>query len=214
MAFAAVFRLTRSWVSTSETVVGWRERRYRLFMELCEVAEDETILDVGAGLGGGLERFNDRNAIVAVDLEGERAGWLDRPNVTVEQGDGTRLRYADRQFPVAYSNSVIEHVPPGLQQAFADEVRRVADRYFVQTPNRWFLIEPHYQLPFFHFLPLRLRRALNARFTLGFQPKGHWEEITLLSARDLRRLFPDAEIHRERVLGLTKSLMAVRRAAR
>jgi hypothetical protein len=81
----------------------------------------------------------------------------------------------------------------------------------VQTPNRYFPIEPHYQLPLFQFLPERLRRALNKRFTLGWREKGQWEEINLLSARDLRRLFPDAEIHRERVLGLTKSLMAVRR---
>jgi hypothetical protein len=105
---------------------------------------------------------------------------------------------------------VIEHVPRELQEPFAAEIRRVSKRYFVQTPNRWFLIEPHYQLPFFHFLPKRAQRALNRRFTLGWQQKGVWEEITLLSARDLKRLFPDAKIHRERVLGLTKSLMAIR----
>jgi hypothetical protein len=81
----------------------------------------------------------------------------------------------------------------------------------VQTPNRYFPIEPHYQLPFFQFLPRSARMALNRRFSLGWQGKGHWEEITLLSAGDLKRLFPDAEIRRERVLGLTKSLIAVRR---
>jgi hypothetical protein len=106
---------------------------------------------------------------------------------------------------------VIEHVPLELQPAFAAEVGRVAKRYFVQTPNRYFPIEPHYQLPLFQFLPERARRALNRRFTLGWQGKGHWEEINLLSAGDMRRLFPDAEIKRERLLGLTKSLMAVRR---
>ena len=112
---------------------------------------------------------------------------------------------------MAFSNSVIEHVPKELQGAFASEVRRVADRYFVQTPNKWFPIEPHYQLPLVQFLPERLLKALNRRFSFGWREKGRWEPITLLSAGELRRLFPDAEIHRERVFGLTKSLMAVRR---
>lgn len=206
-----IFKLTRSWVATSDTVVGWRRRRYRLFMDLCRVRPDEAILDVGAGRGGGLERFNRENPILAVDLEGERVGWLDQPNVTVAKGDGTRLQYGDREFPVVYSNSVIEHVPKELQQAFADEIRRVGERYFVQTPNRWFPVEPHYQTPFFHFLPVRARKWLNRHLTLGWREKGRWEDVNLLSARDLRRLFPDAVIHRERLLGLTKSLMAVRR---
>jgi hypothetical protein len=63
----------------------------------------------------------------------------------------------------------------------------------------------------FQFLPEKMQRALNDRFSLGWQEKGHWEQIDLLSSNDMRRLFPDAEIHRERVLGLTKSLIAVRR---
>lgn len=130
--------------------------------------------------------------------------------MTVVQGDATQLPFGDGEFDVAFSNSVIEHVPSELQQAFANEVRRVARRYFVQTPNRWFPIEPHYQFPLFQFLPERARRALNARFTLGFQPKGSWEPIELLDSTTLQRLFPDSTIHRERVLWLTKSLMAVR----
>ena len=74
---------------------------------------------------------------------------------------------------------MIEHVPPELQPAFASEMGRVAERYYVQTPNRWFPIEPHYQLPLFQFLPRQARMALNRRFTLGWQAKGQWEEITL-----------------------------------
>jgi hypothetical protein len=65
-------------------------------------------------------------------------------------------------------------------------------------------------MPFVHFLPERALRALNKRFTMGWRKKGEWYETTLLSAADLRRLFPDATVHRERVLGMTKSLMAVR----
>ena len=181
-----------------------------MFIELCSVEPDERILDVGAGEGSALERFNTMNPIVAVDLETDESDWLSGDNVTVQHADGTQLPFADRSFPVVFSNSVIEHVPKEVQPAFAREIRRVGERYFVQTPNRWFPIEPHYQMPFVHFLPERALRALNKRFTMGWRKKGAWYETTLLSASDLHRLFPDATIHRERILGMTKSLMAVR----
>jgi hypothetical protein len=201
----------RKWASGSATVQRWREQRYRLFEELCGLRPEDRIIDVGAGWGAALERFNTVNPIVAIDLKPDASQWLGSPNVTVLQADGTDLPFEDGEFDVGFSNSVIEHVPKELQPAFAAEMGRVAQRYYVQTPNRWFPIEPHYQLPFFQFLPERARKALNRRFTLGWQAKGEWEEITLLGARDLRRLFPEAEIHREKVLGLTKSLIVVRR---
>ena len=207
----ALSRRLRSWAAESDTVKRWREARYQLFIDSCGVDPGDRIIDVGAGWGALLERFNKTNPIVAVDLSPQPSEWLDSANVTVMQADGTQLPFADGEFDVAFSNSVIEHVPPDLQARFASEVSRVARRYFVQTPNRYFPIEPHYQLPFFQFLPRRARMALNRRFSLGWQGKGDWEEITLLSAGDLRRLFPDAEIRREKVLGLTKSLIAVRR---
>jgi hypothetical protein len=204
-------QVARTWAAESPTVLRWRRRRYERFMEACGVMPGDRILDVGAGWGAALERFNRTNPITAVDLAPKASDWLAHDNVTVLTGDGTRLPFEDGEFEVAFSNSVIEHVPVELQPAFAAEIRRVSHRYFVQTPNRWFPIEPHYQFPLFQFLPERVRRALNRRFTLGFQGRGEWEPITLLSAADLRRLFPDAVIHRERALGLTKSLMAVRR---
>ena len=202
---------TRAWAKGSETVRRWREQRYRLFMSLCDVSPDERILDVGAGEGAALERFNKTNAIVAVDLRTEGGGYLEAENVSVAYADGTQLPFPDDSFPIVFSNSVIEHVPKELQGKFADEVRRVGERYFVQTPNRYFPIEPHYQMPLVQFLPERWLKALNRRFSMGFRQKGSWYETTLLTASDLRRLFPEAEIHREKVFGLTKSLMAVRR---
>jgi hypothetical protein len=201
---------TRAWAKGSETVRRWREERYRLFLSQCAVKPDEPILDVGAGEGSALERFNKTNPITAVDLSIDGAGWLSGENVTVMQADGTQLPFADREFPIVFSNSVIEHVPKELQPAFANEIRRVGERYFVQTPNKWFPIEPHYQMPFVHWLPERALRALNQRFTMGFRKKGEWYETTLLSAGEFRRLFPEAELYKEKRFGLTKSLMAVR----
>jgi hypothetical protein len=106
---------------------------------------------------------------------------------------------------------VLQNNPPTSRPAFASEIRRVGDRYFVQTPNRYFPIDPIYHLPFFQLLPHRLRRWLVDRFTLGMRGRDSEELIELVRPRELRALFPDAEIHRERVLGLTKSLIAVRR---
>ena len=174
----------RSWAARSDTVMRWRTQRYELFLRLCNVRADDRIIDVGAGWGALLERFNKTNPIVAVDLHPQPSEWFTSPNVTVQQADGTDLPFDDHEFDVAFSNSVIEHVPPALQARFANEVGRVAGRYFVQTPNRYFPIEPHYQLPLFQFVPRRVRQALNRRFTLGWQGKGDWEEITLLTARD------------------------------
>ena len=211
MSRFSFFGPLRAWAAGSATAQRWRERRYQLFLDSCQVQPTDRIIDLGAGWGAALERFNDTNPIIAIDLSPQPSEWLASSNITVVQGDGTELPFADGEFDIAFSNSVIEHVPPDRQAAFAAEVRRVAKRYFVQTPNRYFPIEPHYQVPFFQFLPERARRGLNRRFTLGWQGKGHWEEINLLTANDMRGLFPDAEIKRERLFGLTKSLMAVRR---
>ena len=106
---------------------------------------------------------------------------------------------------MAYCSSLIEHVEPSDRERVAAEIRRVARRFFVQTPNRWFPIEPHVLLPLFQFLPRAVRRRL-WRFGAG---GGEFEDIALLDRRELARLFPDAQILRERVGPLTKSLIAV-----
>jgi len=203
---------TRAWAANSDTVRRWREQRYRLFVELCNLRPEDRILELGAGRGEALARFNKTNEIVAVDLKFRKAKseWLEQPNVTTMVADATALPFEDRSFDVVFSNSVIEHIPRDRRQAFASEVRRVGHRYFVQTPNKYFPIEPHYQLPLFQFVPESLRRRFNEHIGVGYMPRGTWSEITLLSAGDLQKLFPDAIIARERVAGLAKSLMAVR----
>jgi hypothetical protein len=133
-------------------------------------------------------------------------------------GDARAMpEFADAEFDVVFSNSVIEHVG-GLedQRRMAEEIQRVGRRFFVQTPNRRFPIEPHTVFPLFQFLPLAVRVSLVRRFQLGWIPRtpdaraarGRVCSIRLLTRAEVGQLFPGATIHRERVCGLTKSFIA------
>lgn len=143
-------------------------------------------------------------------------------NITYIQASATDLPFLDGSFDVIFSNSMIEHLhDQASQEAFAREARRVGTgRMWVQTPARWFPIEPHLLTPFIHYLPKRVQRRLLRNFTLWgliTRPEQSYvdqflDEIRLLSARAMRDLFPDCELRRERFLGLTKSLISVRSA--
>ena len=83
-------------------------------------------------------------------------------------------------------------------------------RYFVQTPNRSFPIEPHYLFPFFQFLPHALQHWLHTHFDIGtFKRTDPFGTIRLLTRRELRQLFPEANLVPERVGPFVKSWYAV-----
>ncbi len=161
---------------------------------------EDRIIDIGCGTEG-LAGFEPAGEITGLDAV-ERP---DYPGRRFVRGDARALPFEDGAFAIAYSNSLIEHLHPADRARFAAEIRRVAGRYWVQTPNRYFPIEPHVLLPGFQFLPEPARKRL---WGLGM-PRSEYEPIELLDARELRDLFPDATILRERFAGLTKSLIAV-----
>ena len=177
-----------------------------------------SILDVG-GTGGFWDQMSsegiDDLEIVVLNVHPEHSPLA---NVTAAAGDGRDLsQFEDASFDVVFSNSVIEHLGTFEdQRRMADEVRRVGRRYFVQTPNRYFPLEPHFFFPGFQFLPMRARVGLVRRFALGYHEplpdpqaaRRAVAEIRLLAPRELRALFPDGSLYRERALGLTKSLVA------
>lgn len=80
-------------------------------------------------------------------------------NISSVSGDATDLReYEDKSFNLVFSNSVIEHVGDfTAQRKMAKEMMRVGKHCYLQTPNRYFPLEPHFLFPCFQFLPIRLR---------------------------------------------------------
>ncbi len=138
-------------------------------------------------------------------------------------GDGRSLPFRDGSFDVVFSNSVIEHVGDAAsQQRFAREVARVGRRYWVQTPNRWFPVEQHLLTPLIHWLPRRWQRVVVPRFNLWsllvpvtpdrrrFYIEHYLTDVRLLGFAEVSGLFPGARVIRERLCGITKSLIAVR----
>jgi hypothetical protein len=146
------------------------------------------------------------------------------PWLTTVVGDACALPKAvdDMDFDLVYSNSVIEHVGGHFQrQAFADTVSRAADRHWVQTPYRYFPVEPHWVFPLLQFLPVCARAAVARRWRLGHRhvPREERREavasalgVELLSKAEMTYYFPDSELVGERYGGLTKSLISVKDA--
>lgn len=133
-------------------------------------------------------------------------------------GNACALDFADNSFDLAHANSVIEHV--GLWSdmvAFARETRRVATAYYVQTPNFWFPVDPHFwKMPFLHWLPRPTRALLLRSFPLATagraqdlgQAYAFTDSNVLLTKGQMRFLFPEAQIHAERLVLLAKSYTA------
>jgi hypothetical protein len=188
----------------------------RTFAELFAPGEATRIVDVG-GHEQNWTLLAATPQVLLVNLDhAERSDG----RICTAPGDGRDLAYADNSFDIAYSNSVIEHVGGDTdQRAFAAEIRRIAPRYYVQTPNRWFVVEPHLIAVGIHLLPRAVTRRLVRWLSVwGWVDRPDQaridallDSIHLLDKRRLRQLFPDAEILEERVFGMTKSLIAIRR---
>lgn len=126
---------------------------------------------------------------------------------------------ADR-FDLVYSNSVLEHVGGHWRrQAFAETVHRAAPHHWVQTPSRYFPLEPHWLFPGFQFLPTALQATVSRRWSLGHRlsPEEPWTAafddvlgVELVGRATLQYYFPTSTVLKESFLGLTKSLIAVR----
>lgn len=195
-----------------------RRRRFELFKSLIStLPKPLRIIDVG-----GTQLFWERMDFVG-DAETEITILnVSETKVTLPQikstiGDARDMpEFLDKEFDVLFSNSVIEHVGALDQQhRMANECMRIGKRLFLQTPNLFFPIEPHFLLPFMQFAPLWVKVFLTRHFRVGWYAKlpdkkksvQRMRSVRLLTRSELQRLFPKAVIYRERLFGLTKSFI-------
>lgn len=197
----------------------FRAKRFAFFKSLMESVVSEKpleILDIG-GTESYWERMNftessDYN-ITLLNLDFTEVKYK---NFSSIKGDACDLsNFKDKHFDIVFSNSVIEHLyTKENQKRMADEAMRVGKCYYIQTPNYYFPLEPHWLFPFFQFLPFNLRVFLTQNFTLGHYPKSptreaairRVKEVRLLSEREMEELFPNGKVKREYFFGLVKSI--------
>ncbi len=180
----------------------FRSRRFKTF--LSEYQNCRRILDVGGEhylwpIIGRAEGLTFVNVRIPEKTEG----------FTYVQGSGCELPFRDKSFDLAFSNSAIEHVGSEENQfKFAREMMRVGKRVYCQTPSRLFPIDPHLSAPFLHWLPASwLTPGVLRYFTLnGWLWKKRYEyDVTWISKRKLKKMFPGCKIITERFLLLPKS---------
>jgi hypothetical protein len=142
--------------------------------------------------------------------------WCD--HVVADACELASLELCAGDYDLVVSNSLIEHVG-GYQRRrdFAAVVAAAAPAHWVQTPDRFFPIEPHYVAPGFQFLPVRARARLVSRWPLAHERVYTVDDalaqvltIELVSRTELAHLFPDSRIWHERMFGLSKSIVAIK----
>jgi hypothetical protein len=144
---------------------------------------------------------------------------LGQATVEVMVGDATAPPVDPADYDLVFSNSVIEHVGGSDAIGAFAAVTRQGAQYFLQTPNRWFLVEPHFVLPFHFLLPRPVKAAVVMWWDRGPRRRTYQQaldrvdEIHLLTRRELELLFPGATIVVDRKWLLPKSFMIFGRRA-
>jgi hypothetical protein len=216
----------------SDVSRGLKRRRVEMFVQMLGLGERDQILDLGSEDGSYLASFYPypRNIVLADINEAPMArgvAWYGLKGYIVIPSDGP-LPIGSRQFDAVWCNSVIEHVTlnrgelgrvarnefrrrsEAHQKFFARELARVARQYFVQTPYLHFPIEAHSWLPLVQYLPQERRWPL-ARTLKKVWIKQWQAGFHLYDRSRFREHFPDmTALYIERVLGVPKSLIAIR----
>jgi hypothetical protein len=147
---------------------------------------------------------------------------LTLPNIRRLRADVLTLSAADlAEYDVIFSNSLIEHLPGRqCQRQLAQAIIDSGRPYFLQTPNRRAVLDPHFPrpyVPFFATYPRPLQARLLSWSALGSGSASPSYEAALtrlqnyhpLTTQGVRELFPGARIVMERPLGVPMSIIAM-----
>ena len=191
----------------------FRQQRNEEFKRRFPDLADMRVLDLGGTAISWRVAGLRAQHVTIVNLDCDDAS--EEPWIKLVQGDACAGGFG--KFDLVFSNSVLEHVGGhARRRQFSDVVHESAPTWWVQTPYRYFPIEPHWLFPGFQFLPFGVRVAITQHWNVGHRPalrdKAEAAELVasaeLISATEMRAYFPDGKIWFERVAGLPKSIVS------
>lgn len=194
-----------------------RSRRWRRFLETFPRLVDMSVLD----LGGTPEYWASApvrpSHVTTLNL---RAATATERWITSREGDACAppRDVQSTHFDLVVSNSLIEHVGGHAQrQRLADVIHSMAKRHWIQTPYRYFPVEPHWLFPGLQFLPFAVRVRVTRTWPMGHRYTTDEQaaiasvhEVELIGIKQMRSYFPDSTLWLEGLLGLPKSMVAIR----
>jgi hypothetical protein len=197
-----------------------REQRSRWLVETFPDLAEMSVVDLGGRVGFWSRLPVRPRHVHVVNLEPPPTDLPDWAEV--DNGDACALpeHIAARRYDLVFSNSVIEHVGGHERRLrFAESVHLLAPAHWVQTPYRYFPVEPHWIAPGMQFLPVAARREMARKWPLAYTPGRTREEalarvlwIELIDKTQMRSYFPHSTLRTEKVAGITKSLIAYKTA--
>jgi len=198
-------------------LITFRKKRMVVFENIFKPLNGKNVLDVGAAAFSSNWPFlksKPKLTVINLKLSEDDNRERLRQGIDFVVGNCLKLPFKDKSFDIVYSNSVIEHLGSlDNQKLFAKELMRVGKSIFIQTPNKYFFMEPHFITPFIHYFPKGFQKNLLRYFTIwGLVSKPSRQkikqilgEIRLLSYGELKRIFPGCKIMKESFLFFTKS---------
>lgn len=196
-----------------------RNRRKILFLEfISNLKRPVKILDLGGSeyFWRNLNLIN-LNDIQILLLNTEFQDVKNFSNIDFINKDVRDLsEFSDNEFDVVHSNSLIEHLSTyDEQKKLAAEIQRIGKNYFIQTPNYYFPVEPHFLYPFFQFFSKEKKIALIQKKDLGWYKKQEnmdkaealASSIRLMKKSELENIFKNPKIHSEKYFLFTKSFI-------
>lgn len=198
----------------------FRSKRLKKLYETFSITSETKIIDIGGNLyfwdlakqkGFSVPKVTIINIVDCENPLPDGFSWV--------KLDACNLPYKNKEFDIAFCNSVIEHVGGfSRQKELAASILGSAKQIFIQTPDKYSPFEFHLRCFFAHWFSKEIQTFFSYLlspnkyvYDLSYQNIKEWvDSINLLTFKDLKVLFPDCKIVRERFLLVPKSFIITR----